>query len=220
MFSYVPNEESKDFRVFCSDKLNQLKQNLKNQGIEVNFYLVGSGMKNLVTRNGNENYDLDYNIEFLNRSISQLNPQKAKDYIMNFLNGITIGKKTVFKNCQDSTSAITARLVRNGNLEFSFDVAILAKKRIRRSDSVDGTSTERVCKKVFLELNEFFFCAAEIKEMFESSSLELLHKIAGVITNHGYKDVKEWMQKNPWYMEFSQGREAERQLRQEYAWKR
>lgn len=128
MFSYVPNEESKGFRVFCSDKLNQLKQNLKNQGIEVNYYLVGSGMKNLVTRNGNENYDLDYNIEFLNRSISQLNPQKTKDYIMNFLNGITIGKKTVFKNCQDSTSAITARLVRNGNLEFSFDVAILAKK--------------------------------------------------------------------------------------------
>lgn len=129
MFSYVPNEESKGFRVFCSDKLNQLKQNLKNQGIEVNYYLVGSGMKNLVTRNGNENYDLDYNIEFLNHSISQLNPQKTKDYIMNFLNGITIGKKTVFKNCQDSTSAITARLVRNGNLEFSFDVAILAKNK-------------------------------------------------------------------------------------------
>lgn len=129
MFSYVPNEESKDFRVFCSDKLNQLKQNLKSLGIEVNYYLVGSGMKNLVTRNGNENYDLDYNIEFLNRSISQLNPQKTKDYIMNFLNGITIGKKTVFKNCQDSTSAITARLVRNGNLEFSFDVAILAKNK-------------------------------------------------------------------------------------------
>lgn len=70
-----------------------------------------------------------------------------------------------------------------------------------------------------MELNEFFG-AAEIKEMFESASPELLHKIAGVITNHGYKDVKEWMQKSPWYREFSQGRKAERQLQQEYAWKR
>lgn len=75
MYSYVPKNESRRFRIFCSDKLNQLKQDLKNKGYEVDFYLVGSGMKNLVTRNENESFDLDYNIEFLNVSISQLNPQ-------------------------------------------------------------------------------------------------------------------------------------------------
>ena len=51
--------------------------------------------------------------------------------------------------------------------------------------------------------------------MFESAMPELLHKIAGVIAEHGCKDVKEWMQKSPWYRELELGREAERQLRRE-----
>ena len=60
-----------------------------------------------------------------------------------------------------------------------------------------------------------FFGAAEISQMFESATPELLHKIAGVIAEHGCKDVKEWMQKSPWYREFELGREAERQLKRE-----
>ena len=60
-----------------------------------------------------------------------------------------------------------------------------------------------------------FFGAAEISQMFESATPELLHKIAGVIAEHGCKDVKEWMQKSPWYREFELGREAERKLKRE-----
>ena len=74
---------------------------MKNKGYEVDFYLVGSGMKNLVTRNENESFDLDYNIEFLNVSISQLNLQELKNYIMSFLNKITVENKPVFRNSQD-----------------------------------------------------------------------------------------------------------------------
>lgn len=129
MYSYVSKSESRPFRIFCSDKLNRLKQDLKNNQIDIDFYLVGSGMKNLVTRNGDEAFDLDYNIEFKNITISKLNPQKTKKYIMDFLNEITVNKEPVFRNCQDSTSAITARLVCNGKLEFSFDIAILAKNK-------------------------------------------------------------------------------------------
>ena len=50
--------------------------------------------------------------------------------------------------------------------------------------------------------NEYFFGVAEISQMFESATPELLHKIAGVIAEHGCKDVKECMQKSPWYWEF------------------
>lgn len=60
-----------------------------------------------------------------------------------------------------------------------------------------------------------FFGAAEISQMFESATPELLRKIAGVIAEHDCKDVKEWMQKSPWYREFELGREAEIQLRRE-----
>ena len=65
-----------------------------------------------------------------------------------------------------------------------------------------------------------FFGSAEICQMFESATPELLRKIAGVIAEHGCKDVKEWMQKSPWYREFELGREAERKLQRERGWER
>lgn len=65
-----------------------------------------------------------------------------------------------------------------------------------------------------------FFGTAEISQMLESATPELLRKIAGVIADYGFKDVQEWMQKSPWYREFELGREAERQLRREREWER
>ena len=65
-----------------------------------------------------------------------------------------------------------------------------------------------------------FFGAAEISQMFESATPELLRKIAGVIAEHGCKDVKEWMQKSPWYREFELGRDVERKLQRERGWER
>lgn len=41
-----------------------------------------------------------------------------------------------------------------------------------------------------------FFGAAEIRQMFESTTPELLRKIAGVIADYGFKDFQEWMQKS------------------------
>jgi len=65
-----------------------------------------------------------------------------------------------------------------------------------------------------------FFGAAEICQLFESATPKLLRKIAGVIAEHGCKDVKEWMQSRPWYREFELGREVERKLKRERGWER
>lgn len=65
-----------------------------------------------------------------------------------------------------------------------------------------------------------FFGAAEISQMFESATPELLRKIAGVIADYGFKDVQECMQKSLWYREFELGREAERKLKREREWER
>lgn len=54
----------------------------------------------------------------------------------------------------------------------------------------------------------------------KSTFSELLRKIAGVIAEHGCKDVKEWMQRRLWYREFELGREVERKLRIEREWER
>lgn len=56
---------------------------------------------------------------------------------------------------------------------------------------------------------------AESIAMRWAATPELLHKIAGVISDYGFKDVKEWMQKSPWYWEFELGRETEKKPRRE-----
>lgn len=53
--------------------------------------------------------------------------KKLKICVINFLNSVVYEKYEYYKKYQDSTSAITIRKVVNGNLEFSFDIAILAK---------------------------------------------------------------------------------------------
>ena len=53
----------------------------------------------------------------------------------------------------------------------------------------------------------------EICEMFEKATPELLGKIARVLEEKGCKDVKEWMQSNPWYREFENGQKIEREFK-------
>ena len=57
------------------------------------------------------------------------------------------------------------------------------------------------------------FGANEICEMFEKATPELLGKIARVLAEKGCKDVKEWMQTNPWYREFENGQKIEREFK-------
>ena len=66
------------------------------------------------------------------------------------------------------------------------------------------------------KLNEYTKKQPTVKSTFS----ELLRKIAGVIAEHGCKDVKEWVQKSPWYREFELGRETERKQRRELEWER
>ena len=126
MYHYVPNSVVKPWRSFSADKMNQVKQMLKAEyNLDSDFYLVGSGAKNLVTQNENEPFDLDWNLEIYNLSEPSKNAEWLKTTIMNFLNKIL--KDTHFSNCQDSTSVITSRWKTNDGLRFSFDIAILVE---------------------------------------------------------------------------------------------
>ena len=105
-------------------------------GFECDFSLIGSGTKNLVTQNENEPFDLEYNFylysfpeDFDINSTQDL--KWLKDTIRTELNKIL--KDTAFKDAQDSTSVLTARLFFTNDPqreEFSFDIAILAKNKI------------------------------------------------------------------------------------------
>ncbi|MEZ3488187.1 MAG: hypothetical protein K1W22_16800 [Lachnospiraceae bacterium] len=67
----------------CSDIINQLAQSINNDSvIEVKANLVGSGAKNLITQNGNEAVDLDYNLCIIkNKSINIRNGREIEEYI-------------------------------------------------------------------------------------------------------------------------------------------
>lgn len=60
MYKLVEPKIVKPYKIFCSDKLNQLKNILHNDyDIECKFRVIGSGSKDIVTQNGNEPFDLD-----------------------------------------------------------------------------------------------------------------------------------------------------------------
>ena len=128
MYHYVESKDYKPYHFFISDKLNRVKQQiLKKHQIETTVDSVGSLYKKLVTQNNSLPFDLDYNLVIENRLITQLNPKPLKDYVMEHLDDMIAEEYEDWKYCQDSKAAITIRRVVNGRLDFSTDIAILAK---------------------------------------------------------------------------------------------
>lgn len=129
MYKLVNDAEIKPYRKFCTDTLVVLRDNLNHKyEIKTEFYLVGSGAKNLVTRDGNAPFDLDYNLRILEMPTDFWNNlKKLKDTVRNELNKI-VGD-TLFSDGQDSKSVITSNLIliNEPNKLFSFDIAIMAK---------------------------------------------------------------------------------------------
>lgn len=59
-YEFVCESEAKRYRSDCSDVLKETCKLLKKKGISAQFSLVGSGARNMITRNGAGPYDLDY----------------------------------------------------------------------------------------------------------------------------------------------------------------
>lgn len=129
MFVIVNDSECRRYRRDCAEVLTQLCDMLKKEkGIIAQFTLIGSGARNMVTRNGNGPFDLDYNLEILKAPEMYWNePRKLKDTIRIYLDKAS-GLKC-FSESQNSTVALTALLhfEDEPQIEFSFDVAIVAR---------------------------------------------------------------------------------------------
>ena len=129
-YKFVCESEAKRYRSDCSDVLKETCELLKEKGISAQFSLVGSGARNMIMRNGDGPYDLDYNLLIMKAEERYWNDLRLlKDTIRNALNKAVGGK--FFSDAQDSTSCLTALLHFNDtpNVEFSFDVAIIKKNR-------------------------------------------------------------------------------------------
>ena len=76
----------------CADIVNQLVVEInKDSVIKVSAYLVGSGAKKLITQNGDQEVDLDYNLEIMKTALN--NCRDIKNYIMDI-----IKKRNILQN--------------------------------------------------------------------------------------------------------------------------
>lgn len=128
MYHYI---QDKDFlrclKSVCADIVNQLVQSINNDSImTVKACLVGSGAKNLITQNASNPVDLDYNICVIHTVLDS--EREIKEYIQKKFNRVL--NANGWKDCQDSTSALTTekRVFQQGNkTAFSIDLAITKK---------------------------------------------------------------------------------------------
>lgn len=107
-YEFVRESEAKQYRSDCSYVLKETCELLKKKGISAQFSLVGSGARNMITRDGNGPYDLDYNLLVMKADDEYRDPRLLKDTIRNALNKAVGGK--FFSDAQDSTSCLTALL--------------------------------------------------------------------------------------------------------------
>lgn len=131
MYEYVEESVIKPYRRYCSNIMIELRDSLnENYDIITQFSLVGSGSdsRNMVTANGDGPFDLDYNLQIIRMPQKYWKDlKKLKDTVRNELNKIV--DNTFFSDGKDSKSVITSLLHfrEKPKVEFSFDIAILAK---------------------------------------------------------------------------------------------
>ena len=129
-YEFVYESEAKRYRSDCSRTLKKTCEFLRAKGISAQFTLVGSGAKNMITRNGDGPYDLDYNLLIMKAEERYWNDLRLlKETVRNALNRAE--RREFFSDTQDSTSCLTALLhfKDTPNVEFSFDVAITTKNK-------------------------------------------------------------------------------------------
>ena len=129
MYKLVDEAECKKYRSDCSATLKQVRSILREKGITSQFTLVGSGARNMVTRDGDGPFDLDYNLEIIKALDEYWNDlHHLKDTVRVALDK-AVGIRNCFSESQDSTSCLTTLLHFDDepSVKFSFDVAIVAK---------------------------------------------------------------------------------------------
>lgn len=128
MYRLVYESECKEYRNACSQILKKTCNLLREKDIVAQFVLVGSGAKNMVTRNGDGPFDLDYNLVIIKAPDMYWNGLcRLKDTVRNMLD--RAAKNFRFAESQDSTSCLTAHLYFEDEptVEFSFDIAIVKR---------------------------------------------------------------------------------------------
>ena len=131
MYHYLEDKKFVgEMRVLGGEIMQDLCHILKKDfDIGANFYLVGSGARNLIMQNNREPVDLDYNLEIV-RCDNFKDCQYIKECARKAFNKALNFNR--LHDCEDSTSSLTSKLIsfkKGKKTEFKIDVCITKRNK-------------------------------------------------------------------------------------------
>ena len=129
MYHYLDDKEFLHKMRSLSGKIMQLVCHYLKEDYDIgsNFYLVGSGARNLILQNEDNPVDLDYNLEII-RCEDFEDCRFLKESARKTFNKVL--REYRLDDCDDSTSSLTSKLIQfnSGNkTEFSIDICITVR---------------------------------------------------------------------------------------------
>lgn len=126
-YRFAKQNEVKKIEAWCMEILHAVQDEVREY-FTFDIRLIGSGDKRLVTQNADESFDLDYNVILQKDKKGLLdNPKQIKEIFVSKFNKVLKNCVSDYAHVSDSTSVITAKLVSDNKLQFSFDVAIIVE---------------------------------------------------------------------------------------------
>lgn len=180
MYKFI---EDKDFlkrmRHSCSDIVNKLVVAINNEDfLTVQAHLIGSGAKNLITQNGNEDIDLDYNLVIINSSWDIKDCKRIKEYIKEKFNDVL--KNNGLGACSDSKSCLSTKKMHfegDNAIKFSIDLAIVCEDQ-------DGAWHRLIHKKTgYVDHDEWIWNISR-------NSKELTNKVKWIKDNNLWSELR------------------------------
>ena len=131
MYEYAEKNEVRKYRTWCSEVMEEIRDVLKERyAIVSQPVMIGSGAKNLVTRNGGGPFDLDYNLEILYADGKYWEDLgRLKGTVKRTAEESLRRRGVQPSSVKDSTSCITVILFFRDEpqVQFSFDIGIIAE---------------------------------------------------------------------------------------------
>ena len=124
MYKFAKQKDVRELTKWCDGIINEVQKEVKEY-VTFSFNLIGSGGKKLVTQNGDEAFDLDYNLIIQKDKQGLIDdPKRLKDIIRHAFDIALKEELEGYSGASDSISVLKISITDRGKKVFSFDVAI------------------------------------------------------------------------------------------------
>lgn len=124
MYQFANQKDVRELTKWCDGIINEVQKEVREY-VTFSFNLIGSGGKRLVTQNGDEAFDLDYNLIIQKDKQGLIDdPKRLKNIIRNAFDKVLRENVQGYNGAKDSKSVITITFADGVKRTFSFDVAI------------------------------------------------------------------------------------------------